>query len=99
MFDNLIRVIGKGKAEYIQHLKLWDDLDVAKICISELPDSASEVTLNWLKTTDWYKSGGWSEIREAAYGPIGEQMDMLYHGTWAVHVEAVKTAWPKRKKE
>ena len=37
----------------------------------------------------------WTDKRIEAYGSWQEQLDMLYHGTWRSHVEAVKTANPK----
>lgn len=29
------------------------------------------------------------------YGPINEQLDMQYHGTWEAHVKGVKEKYPK----
>jgi len=37
----------------------------------------------------------WSDNRIAAYGSWGEQLDMMYHGTWEDHVASVKAANPK----
>jgi hypothetical protein len=37
----------------------------------------------------------WQDNRIAAYGSWGEQLDMMYHGTWEDHVAAVKAAHPK----
>lgn len=93
MFTNFLRVLGKGKAESVQLLKLWEDVDVADICIGDLPEGGP--TLDWLMTTGWYRSGGWEQVRQAAYGPWHEQLDKQYDGTWAAHVEAVKERWVK----
>ena len=37
----------------------------------------------------------WQDNRIAAYGSWGEQLDMMYHGTWEDHVASVKAANPK----
>lgn len=92
MFDNFLRVLGKGKPESVQIAKLWDDLDDADICVMDMPET---VSLDWLVTTDWYQSGGWREVRRAAYGSMELQLDMQYHGTWQLHVVEVKALWPK----
>ena len=37
----------------------------------------------------------WQDKRIAAYGSWGEQLDMMYHGTWKDHVASVKAEHPK----
>lgn len=92
MFNNFLRVLGKGKPAHILLLKLWEDLEGSDICVMGMPEV---VGLDWLRSTDWYKQGGWREVRAAAYGPIGEQLDMQYHGELTEHQRDVKATWPK----
>jgi hypothetical protein len=37
----------------------------------------------------------YADKRRDAYGSWGEQLDMMYHGTWEDHVASVKAANPK----
>ena len=101
MFENFLRVLGKGKPEHVQLLKLYEDVDYADICLAELPDDVEEISLDWLKNIEWYKKGGYKEVRAAAYPSLEEQEDMKFHdvenstATWFAAINAVKEAWPK----
>ena len=101
MFENFLRVLSKGKPEHVQLLKLHEDMDYADLCIAELPDNVEGVNLEWLKTIDWYRQGGYKEVRAAAYPSLEEQEDMKFHdvendtATWVASIKAVKEAWPK----
>ena len=42
-----------------------------------------------------YDSKQYQRDRKPEYGSWEEQMDMMYHGTWEAHVQAVKDKHPK----
>jgi hypothetical protein len=44
-----------------------------------------------------YPVKGYAELRTAAYGSLGDQLDMLYHDpeAWKAHISAVKHRFPK----
>ena len=101
MFENFLRVLGKGKPERVQLLKLHEDVEYVDLCIADLPDNAEGINLEWLKSTDWYREGGYKKVRAAAYPSLEEQEDMRFHDgendttTWFAAIKDVKEAWPK----
>ena len=42
-----------------------------------------------------YDSKQYQRDRKPEYGSWEEQLDMMYHGTWEAHVQAVKDKYPK----
>ena len=42
-----------------------------------------------------YDSKQYQRVRKPEYGSWEEQLDMMYHGTWEAHVQAVKDKYPK----
>ena len=42
-----------------------------------------------------YDSKQYQRDRKPEYGSWEDQMDMMYHGTWETHVQAVKEKYPK----
>ena len=42
-----------------------------------------------------YDSKQYQRDRKPEYGSWEDQMDMMYHGTWEAHVQAVKDKFPK----
>ena len=42
-----------------------------------------------------YDSKQYQRDRKPEYGSWEDQMDMMYHGTWEAHVQAVKEKFPK----
>ena len=46
-----------------------------------------------------YKKNKYKEDRSQAYGPIEDQLDMMYHDFegWRAHAESVKLKFPKGK--
>ena len=42
-----------------------------------------------------YDSKQYQRDRKPEYGSWEDQMDMMYHGTWEAHVQAVKEKYPK----
>ena len=50
----------------------------------------------WTKEYEEYLSANaYKEKRKPEYGSWEEQLDMMYHGTWEAHVQAVKDKFPK----
>jgi hypothetical protein len=50
----------------------------------------------WTKEyEDYMVSIAYKEKRKPEYGSWEDQMDMMYHGTWEAHVQAVKEKHPK----
>ena len=42
-----------------------------------------------------YDSKQYQRDRRPEYGSWEDQLDMMYHGTWEAHVQAVKEKYPK----
>ena len=42
-----------------------------------------------------YDAQEYQRDRKKEYGSWEDQMDMMYHGTWEAHVQAVKDKFPK----
>ena len=42
-----------------------------------------------------YDSKQYQRDRKPEYGSWEDQMDMMYHGTWEAHVQAIKDKYPK----
>ena len=42
-----------------------------------------------------YDSKQYQRDRSPEYGSWEDQMDMMYHGTWEAHVQAIKDKYPK----
>ena len=42
-----------------------------------------------------YANSQYQRDRKPEYGSWGDQLDMMYHGTWESHVQAVKNKHPK----
>ena len=50
----------------------------------------------WTKEyEDYMVSIAYKEKRRPEYGSWEDQLDMMYHGTWEAHVQAVKDKYPK----
>lgn len=99
--ENFLRVLGKGANDKVQLLELWKDIEYCYMDerLFNTPETAPSI--EWLKTTCWYRQGGYKEVRAAAYLPIGEQLDMQYHdrlnntSIHPEHVARVKEKWGK----
>ena len=49
----------------------------------------------WTKEyEDYMVSIAYKEKRRPEYGSWEEQLDMMYHGTWEAHVQAIKDKYP-----
>ena len=50
----------------------------------------------WTKEyEDYMVSIAYKEKRKPEYGSWEDQLDMMYHGTWEAHVQAIKDKYPK----
>lgn len=50
------------------------------------------------KEGEKFLSSMYGQFRVEEYGPIGEQLDMIYHqglDAWKAHIDAVKAKYPK----
>ena len=59
----------------------------------EIPKADIEAMMAELKAD--YDSKQYQRDRKPEYGSWEDQMDMMYHGTWEAHVQAVKEKFPK----
>ena len=59
----------------------------------EIPKADIEAMMAELKAD--YDSKQYQRDRKPEYGSWEEQLDMMYHGTWEAHVQAVKDKYPK----
>ncbi|MBI9112237.1 hypothetical protein [Maridesulfovibrio ferrireducens] len=105
MFDNYLSIMLASEPETVLSLKRvskpeknlvrkFDD-DLEDYYSDKLLTDCPDVWPEFITQTDWYRQGGWSEVREAAYGPWQKQMNMQSDGTWETHVDAVKARFPK----
>jgi len=92
------------------HIEYYGDI-VQNDIITELPDWAVKANTLWQTTEDARLEAEaeyvappvprYSELRQAAYAPLAEQLDMQYHDTmngtetWLDHIKSVKEAHPK----
>ena len=58
-----------------------------------IPKADIEAMMAELKAD--YDSKQYQRDRKPEYGSWEDQMDMMYHGTWETHVQAVKEKYPK----
>ena len=89
---------------YDAALEAWDGSGDQPEPDMQARDIALEAGYPWLATDTWpehavdleqWKLQNYSLLRRAGYGSIEDQLDKMYHGTWADHVAAVKAAAPK----
>jgi len=59
----------------------------------EIPKADIVAMMTELKAD--YDSKQYQRDRKPEYGSWEDQMDMMYHGTWETHVQAVKEKYPK----
>ena len=59
----------------------------------EIPRADIEAMMVELKAD--YDNKQYQRDRKPEYGSWEDQMDMMYHGTWEAHVQAVKDKFPK----
>ena len=94
-FDSNIILQNDGSGDYI---KTWNVSGVTKPTDSQLNALATNATTE-------LNNAGVRNTRKAAYGDIGEQLDLLYKdivankldttGEWAKKIKAIKDANPK----
>jgi hypothetical protein len=95
-FKHTIAEYGRKRTRYFQP-------EDTNICIPEAPDNSDYIRMMEaveageaeIEEVDDTPVPTWQDNRIAAYGSWGEQLDMMYHGTWEDHVAAVKAAHPK----
>ena len=94
-FEDVRRVIGKGKPEAVVNMFLESAIEgdmQVDCCPDEWPDFAG-------LAAEW-KREHYAELRAAAYPAIGDQMDALWKGgveaeAMRQRVQQVKELWPK----
>jgi hypothetical protein len=59
------------------------------------PISKSDIQAKQAELKADYDAKEYQRDRKPEYGSWEEQMDMMYHGTWEAHVQAVKEKYPK----
>ena len=59
----------------------------------EIPKADIEAMMAELKAD--YDNKQYQRDRKPEYGSWEDQLDMMYHGTWEAHVQAVKDKFPK----
>ena len=59
----------------------------------EIPRADIEAMMAELKAD--YDNKQYQRDRKPEYGSWEDQLDMMYHGTWEAHVQAVKDKFPK----
>jgi len=59
------------------------------------PISKEEIEIALEEVKADYDSKQYQRDRKPEYGSWRDQLDMMYHGTWEAHVQAVKNKHPK----
>ena len=59
------------------------------------PISKSDIQAKQAELQADYDSKQYQRDRSPEYGSWEDQMDMMYHGTWEAHVQAIKDKYPK----
>jgi hypothetical protein len=60
-----------------------------------IPISKSDIQAKQAELQADYDSKQYQRDRKPEYGSWEDQMDMMYHGTWEAHVQAIKDKYPK----
>jgi hypothetical protein len=72
-----------------------EDLDQITWLYGTTPISKSDIQAKQAELKAAYDAKEYQRKREKEYGSWEDQMDMMYHGTWESHVQAIKDKYPK----
>ena len=72
-----------------------EDLDRITWLNGTTPISKSDIQAKQAELKADYDSKQYQRDRKPEYGSWEDQLDMMYHGTWESHVQAVKDKHPK----
>jgi hypothetical protein len=72
-----------------------EDIDQIEWLYGTPPISKSDIQDKQAELKADYDSKQYQRDRKPEYGSWEEQLDMMYHGTWEAHVQAVKDKYPK----
>ena len=72
-----------------------EDIDQIEWLYGTPPISKSDIQAKQAELKAAYDAKEYQRKREKEYGSWEDQMDMMYHGTWESHVQAIKDKYPK----